>query len=147
MFNFTVSSVMISQLKTVLGNPNNRKTMTEWLVVVYDRPGSVSITSIELDRVSSNFLVKDRSKFRPQHLEAIPKQVANGKITNAGAIFHEVPKEGQPLKFAGSSLNVVADSKEEVLEILKQDIFAKENIWDVENALIYPYGVAVRVAK
>jgi len=91
--------------------------------------------------------LKDRLKFRQQHLADIPKQVEAGKITNAGAIFHELPTDDKPKKFAGSSLNVVADSKEEVLDIIKQDIFAKEGIWDVENALIYPYGCAVRKAK
>ncbi|CCH46840.1 hypothetical protein BN7_6441 [Wickerhamomyces ciferrii] len=106
--------------------------MVEWLVVVYDKPV---------------FKPQDRGQFRPQHLAAIPAQVESGKVTNVGAIFHEIPEDDKPKKFAGSSLNVVANSREEVIEILNQDIFAKEGIWDVENALIYPYGVAKRVAK
>lgn len=105
------------------------KKMVEWLVVVYDKPGA------------------DRSAFRPAHLAAIPASVEAGEITSAGAIFNEIPTEGKPLNFAGSALNVVADSKEQVLEIVKKDIFAKEGIWDLNNILIYPLGVAARVAK
>ncbi|ODV62314.1 uncharacterized protein ASCRUDRAFT_69130 [Ascoidea rubescens DSM 1968] len=103
--------------------------MVEWLVVVFDKAGS------------------DRSKFRPQHLAAIPPAVESGKVTNVGAIFSEIPELGKPLNFAGSTYNIEADTREEVLEFIKKDVFAKEGIWDLDNILIYPYGCAARIAK
>lgn len=65
---------------------------------------------------------------------------------NAGAIFHDVV-DGKPANFAGSNLTVVADTKEEVMNLLKADIFAKEGIWDLESALIFPFGCAARKEK
>lgn len=47
-----------------------------------------------------------------------------------GAILDEVPKEGEQLKFAGSAMVALASSKEEVLEILNNDIYAKNEVWD-----------------
>lgn len=102
--------------------------MVEWVVIVYDKPGS------------------DRSQFRPQHLAALPPLVESGKLVQAGAIYKDVI-DGKPTNFAGSHLTVVADTKEEVIQIIKNDVFAKEGIWDVENAIIYPFGCAYRVAK
>lgn len=37
------------------------------------------------------------------------------------------------MKFAGSSLVVVAETKEEVIAALKNDIYSKEGVWDVDN--------------
>ena len=34
------------------------------------------------------------------------------------------------MKFAGSAMVALASSKEEVLEILKNDIYAKNEVWD-----------------
>ncbi|KAH3672546.1 hypothetical protein OGATHE_002191 [Ogataea polymorpha] len=50
-------------------------------------------------------------------------------------------------EFAGSSYNIVANSREEIIEFLKTDPYYKAGIWDVDNALIYPYGCAGRLAK
>ncbi|CAG99137.1 YciI family protein [Kluyveromyces lactis] len=102
--------------------------MVEWVVIVYDKPGS------------------DRSACRPQHLAGIPPLVEAGKIVHAGAIYKDVV-DGKPANFAGSHLTIVADSKDEVVELLKNDVFAKNDIWDVDNALIYPFGCAVRKEK
>lgn len=106
-----------------------RFKMVEWLAIVYDNPGV------------------SRAATRAQHLAGIPASVASGKVVSAGAIFNEVPKEGVAPNFAGSALSIIADSKEEVLEILSQDVYAKEGIWDLNNVLIYPTGVAYRKAK
>ncbi|KAH3674342.1 hypothetical protein WICMUC_003368 [Wickerhamomyces mucosus] len=103
--------------------------MVEWLAIVYDKPGS------------------DRSSVRSQHLADIPNSVTAGEVTNAGAIFNEIPQDGLKPNFAGSVLNIVADSKEQVLEILKKDIYAKTGVWDLENTLIYPTAVAYRKSK
>lgn len=47
----------------------------------------------------------------------------------------EVPADDEPssLQFAGSTLVATASSKEEVMEILKKDIYAQSGVWDVEK--------------
>lgn len=109
--------------------PSNLNKMVEWCVIVYDKKGS------------------DRSLFRPAHLQGIPKLVEEGKLVCAGAIYQDVSPEGKLSNFAGSHLQIVADTKEEALEIVKGDVFAKEGIWDLENIIIYPFGCAVRQPK
>ena len=47
-----------------------------------------------------------------------------------GALLEEIPKEGEGLKFQGSAMVALASSKEEVLEKLKSDIYAKSEVWD-----------------
>ncbi|CAB4253752.1 similar to hypothetical protein KNAG_0C04880 [Kazachstania naganishii CBS 8797] [Maudiozyma barnettii] len=103
--------------------------MTEWCVIAYDKVGS------------------DRSKLRPQHLAGIPPQVEQGKLVCAGAIFNEPTTPGGERTFAGSHLQVVAPTKEEALNIVKGDIFAREGIWDMDNIIIYQFGCAVREPK
>jgi hypothetical protein len=41
-----------------------------------------------------------------------------------------VPKEGEGLKFAGSALVAYGSSKEEVIEMLKKDVYAENDVWD-----------------
>lgn len=104
--------------------------MVEWIAIVYDVPNSA------------------RLKVRAEHMAAIPLNVASGKITNAGGIFEKVNEEtGKPENFIGSSFNIVADTKEEALEFLKQDVYCKEGVWDMNSVIIHPYGCAVRIGK
>lgn len=44
--------------------------------------------------------------------------------------MEEVPKEGDGLKIQGSAMVAVASSKEEVIEELKKDVYAKNEVWD-----------------
>lgn len=103
--------------------------MVEWCVIVYDKPGSV------------------RSTCRPQHLAGIPPLVEAGKLVCAGAIYNEPAQAGGERTFAGSHLQIVADTKEEALELVHNDVFAKNGIWDLENIIIYQFGCAVRQPK
>jgi len=48
----------------------------------------------------------------------------------SGALLDEVPAEGEGLKIQGSAMVALASSKEEVLEQLKNDIYAKSDVWD-----------------
>lgn len=50
-----------------------------------------------------------------------------------GALLDEVPKEGEGMKINGSSVIAWASSKEEVIEFLKKDVYAKEGVWDLEK--------------
>jgi hypothetical protein len=55
-----------------------------------------------------------------------------------GAILSEVPPDDEPtsLKFAGSMFVAEATTKEEVVEILKKDIYAESGVWDIENVSV-----------
>jgi len=52
------------------------------------------------------------------------------KLIKIGALLEEVPAEGAPLKIEGSCMVALASSKDEVLEMLKKDIYAKSGVWD-----------------
>ncbi|KAL5324361.1 hypothetical protein ACEPPN_008906 [Leptodophora sp. 'Broadleaf-Isolate-01'] len=52
-----------------------------------------------------------------------------GKLAKR-ALLEEVPKEGDGLKIHGSAMVALASSKEEVIEQLKADIYAKNEVWD-----------------
>lgn len=97
--------------------------MVEWVAIVYDKPGS------------------DRFASRPQHLAGIPPLVEQGKLVCAGAIYND---DGT---FAGSHLQIVADTKEEALQLIHNDIFAKNGIWELDNIILYRFGCAVREPK
>ena len=103
--------------------------MVEWLVIVYDKP--------EADRLSC----------RQQHIAAVPNHIETGKITNVGAIYKDVDEAGTPKEFIRSTYNIIADSREEILEFLKKDIYYKNGIWDLDSVVMHPYGCFHRVSK
>jgi len=44
-----------------------------------------------------------------------------------------VDDEPSSLKMSGSTIVIVAESKEEVLATLRDDVYAKNGVWDVDN--------------
>ncbi|CAK7901815.1 hypothetical protein CAAN1_11S04698 [[Candida] anglica] len=98
---------------------------TEWNVIVYDKPGT------------------DRTAVRPAHVAAIPAAVNSGVVKSVGAIYQDQSKT----KFAGSAFHLMADSREDIIEFLKKDIYAKEGIWDLDSVVAHPIGVACRLGK
>lgn len=50
-----------------------------------------------------------------------------------GATAATVPKEGEDKQFNGSCLVAKASSKDEVLEELRKDVYAKEGVWNLEK--------------
>ncbi|KAL2158209.1 hypothetical protein VTH06DRAFT_4529 [Thermothelomyces fergusii] len=70
-------------------------------------------------------------------------------VRPAGAVLNEVPTSSDPkdFSFAGSTIVVLASSREEIKEILRQDVYAKEGVWDVENAQMWPFICAFRNQK
>ncbi|CCE62251.1 hypothetical protein TPHA_0C00950 [Tetrapisispora phaffii CBS 4417] len=96
--------------------------MSEYVVVIKDHAGAEKL----------------REQHGPEHFGNIPPLVDAGIVVCGGAMFNE---EGSPV---GSHIQIVADSREQVLEMLKKDVFARENVWDLESAIIYKFDCAVR---
>ncbi|KAK3325791.1 hypothetical protein B0H66DRAFT_599933 [Apodospora peruviana] len=103
----------------------------EWLVVVPDFPGA-------LDK---------RIDARPLHFAGLKPKLESGVYQMGGAILDEVPVDDQPssLKMCGSTLIAVAESREEVISILKKDIYTEKGVWDVDNAQMWPLKCAFRI--
>ncbi|GEQ66825.1 hypothetical protein JCM33374_g488 [Metschnikowia sp. JCM 33374] len=89
----------------------------EWLVIIYDTP------------------MNQRLAFRAEHLAKVPEKIASGAITSCGPIFKDESKS----EFLGSSFTIQAESKSEVLDLLKSDIYAEKDVWDFNNVVIHPY--------
>ena len=84
-------------------------------MVVYDRP--------EADRMT----VFDK------HVAGLPAIIEDGTLVAGG----QINDNSDPRKPIGSSLMIRADTKEDVVKILKNDTFGKYNIWDIDNAIIH----------
>jgi hypothetical protein len=57
----------------------------------------------------------------------------------------EVPKEGEGLKINGSCMVALASSKEEVIEYLKTDVYAENEVWDFSKVCSVPILLACGV--
>jgi len=57
-------------------------------------------------------------------------------IKTKGAMLEEVPKEGERLKIFGSAMMAHAASKDEVLEVIKKDIYFKNNVWNLDKVFL-----------
>ncbi|RAL16476.1 uncharacterized protein BO97DRAFT_420777 [Aspergillus homomorphus CBS 101889] len=87
-----------------------------------------------------------RLEVRAQHLTNITPLVDSGKVVLGGAMLDQHPNPGDAVSFKGSVLMFVAESKEEVEELVKNDIYSKSDVWDLEKAQIIPFKSAARVA-
>ncbi|RQM05503.1 hypothetical protein DH86_00001525 [Scytalidium sp. 3C] len=98
----------------------------EWLVILPDQKDAL----------------QRRLDVRPEHFKGLSAN--KGQVwTMGGAILDEVPKDDK-LSFKGSCVVAVGASKEEVIEKLKEDVYAKNNVWDFDNIQIYPFKCAFR---
>ncbi len=60
-------------------------------------------------------------------------------------MLDEIPKGGEDPKFRGSVMLAMAESKEEVLQALKEDIYSKSGVWDWDKFQIYPVCMTTEV--
>jgi hypothetical protein len=95
--------------------------MPEFIAIIPDKPGAYA----------------KRMEIRPKHLVSAKSNFENGPVTMGGGYADEFPAEGQPPQLKGSIMTMEANSKEEVLEFLKKDIYYSEGVWDLENVQIY----------
>lgn len=54
------------------------------------------------------------------------------------------PKDENSLPIAGSAMIAVASSRDEVMKVLKRDIYCLEGAWDIEKVQILPFRSSVR---
>lgn len=70
------------------------------------------------------------------HLTGLKPNVDSGFWLFGGASLDEPIQEGQGPKINGSIMLALAESKEEVLEKLKQDTYWKSGVWDSSKVSI-----------
>ncbi|KAL2812820.1 hypothetical protein BJX63DRAFT_395586 [Aspergillus granulosus] len=103
----------------------------EFLCILPDKPGAQA----------------KRLEVRPQHLEAVKPLVEAGKVIVGGAMLNAHPAEGETPSFKGSMLICLVDTEEEAWEIIKNDIYVKSDVWDLDAAQVIPFKSAVRVGS
>ncbi|KAM0668215.1 hypothetical protein ACQRIU_001777 [Beauveria bassiana] len=105
----------------------------EFLVIVPDKPGTQ----------------QKRLQVRAAHLAEVKPRFENGTYKMGGAVLNSVPNGTDPstFDFHGSSFVVEAESKEAVLEQLKDDVYVTSGVWDLEKAQVFPFICAFRSAK
>lgn len=80
--------------------------MQEYLVIVPDKANNSA-----------------RAQIRDEHLKAIKPLVEKGVVTMGGATL------GEDGEMNGSALTIVADSRDDVMRILENDVYAKKGAW------------------
>ncbi|KAH6641769.1 hypothetical protein F5144DRAFT_600370 [Chaetomium tenue] len=105
----------------------------EWLVVIPDFPGAQA----------------KRLEVRPQHFAGLGPAKESGLYQMGGAVLNEPPTSDDPstFSFAGSTIIILASSREEIKEELRKDVYASSGVWDVENAQMWPLLCAFRNQK
>ncbi|KAH7140651.1 hypothetical protein EDB81DRAFT_948448 [Dactylonectria macrodidyma] len=93
----------------------------EWLIFIPDIGGTL----------------EKRMSVRELHIKEIAKHIDSGLFQMGGATLHSPPKDGK-LNISGSAIIARANSVEEVLEVLKQDIYYRSGVWDFDKIQIHP---------
>lgn len=65
--------------------------------------------------------------------------------TRTGATLAKPLKDGEGPEMTGSVFIMLADSKEEVLEFLKKDIYAESAVWDLDRVQVTPVSFTIGV--
>jgi uncharacterized protein len=78
------------------------------------------------------------------HLEKVQAEHKAGFFVLGGAYMSSPPKEGETPPMIGSALIAVAETKEEVLDRLRSDVYTTSGVWDVDKVQIWPFRSAIR---
>ncbi|KAL4948252.1 hypothetical protein BDW69DRAFT_189444 [Aspergillus filifer] len=101
----------------------------ELLVVIPDRPNV-------LDR---------RLAIRPRHSPNFVRLHNEGYVSWAGPLFEKhVSDAGIRRPFKGSAMVVNEEDQECLKRMLASDVYIKEGVWDIDNALIVPFRTTMR---
>jgi uncharacterized protein YciI len=80
-----------------------------------------------------------------KHLENVMPLHKENRVILGGAMFSHPPQDGEsPPPMVGSALLAYAETKEEVMEIVKNDIYATSGVWDLNKIQIWPFKSAIR---
>ncbi|OHF04117.1 hypothetical protein CORC01_00456 [Colletotrichum orchidophilum] len=86
-----------------------------------------------------------RLEVRPTHLANAQGHKSNGKVAVGGAMFEkEHPVEGQTPGFKGSVMIYTVKDADEAWELIRGDVYAKNDVWDLEKAQVIPFKSAIR---
>ncbi|KAK2754632.1 ycii-related domain protein [Colletotrichum kahawae] len=86
-----------------------------------------------------------RLEIRPSHLAAAKSAASEGKVAVGGAMFEsEHPSEGKTPAFKGSMIIYTVKDADEAWELINNDVYAKNGVWDLEKAQVIPFMSAVR---
>ncbi|RDW57150.1 uncharacterized protein DSM5745_11548 [Aspergillus mulundensis] len=113
----------------------------EFLCILPDKPGAQG----------------KRLEVRSKHLEGVKPLVEAGKVVvgglgsfrllGAGAMLNAHPSDGETPSFKGSMLIVIGEKEEDAWQIIRDDIYVKSGVWDLDAAQVIPFKSAVRVAN
>ncbi|KAL2036364.1 hypothetical protein N7G274_010918 [Stereocaulon virgatum] len=128
--NLIIHSLGVPTLAHRMSSTVATKQKHEWIVILPDNVGVLS----------------KRMEVRPDHLEALTRSVESGFWKLGGAMLEEIPGEGEGPKIRGSVMLALANSREEVLKALQDDIYYKSGVWDWDQLQIHPFRSAFRQA-
>lgn len=101
---------------------------SEWIIILPDHPG----------------VLQKRQQVRPDHLCNLKPNADAGLWTFGGAFSDDHPPAGEAPNVKGSVMLAYADSKEQVLEELKKDVYCTSGVWDWDKVQIYAFRSALR---
>ncbi|KAK9364190.1 hypothetical protein V1504DRAFT_443870 [Lipomyces starkeyi] len=88
-----------------------------------------------------------RVAVRATHLENVKRMFDAGIMVSGGVYLDGPVIESSTPSFKGSVVNIIAESTEQVKEILSQDPYTLNDVWDWEKAQIFNFICAVRKGK
>lgn len=72
-----------------------------------------------------------------KHLKLIQPKVDDGFLVLGGATLDSHPSEGETPKMNGSVMIFVGESEDDVLTMLKNDIYNTSGVWNLEKVCTY----------
>ncbi|PNP57609.1 hypothetical protein THARTR1_02607 [Trichoderma harzianum] len=105
----------------------------EFVLVIPDKPGPE--------------VRAKRLQVRPYHFSDMTPTLKDGWLKMGGGILNEVPEDDNDpntFDFAGSIMVLVAKSKEDAINKVKDDIYVRAGVWDLEKAQVYPFKKGFR---
>lgn len=98
--------------------------LREYLAIIPDLPNA-------LDK---------RMAVRAKHLESFKTLFADGVVTSGGGLADEFT---EPLSLNGSAMTILAENKDQVMDILSRDIYATSGVWDLKNVKIHAVSIGL----
>lgn len=90
---------------------------------------------------------KDEIRFqvRPDHIKHALHLRDIGVMKWGGGILERQTAPGDTSGMTFSVMTVYADTQDEALKVVTEDVYTKNGIWDVDNVKIYPMKTTIRL--